>query len=60
MTATTDSRVEDLVMFDDMIEGEGQRSQQDKPNQDKTSQVKSSQVKLTILSIKTAFLAGLS
>jgi hypothetical protein len=37
-----------------------QRSQQDKPNQDKTSQVKSSQVKMTILSIKTAFLAGLT
>ncbi|KAJ0126328.1 Kinesin-like protein 6, partial [Fusarium oxysporum f. sp. albedinis] len=37
-----------------------QRSQQDKLNQDKTSQVKSSQVKLTILSIKTVFLAGLT
>ncbi|KAH6983973.1 hypothetical protein EDB80DRAFT_884491 [Ilyonectria destructans] len=37
-----------------------QRSQQDKPNQDKTSQVKSSQVKMTVLSIKTAFLAGLT
>ncbi|KAH6953819.1 hypothetical protein BKA56DRAFT_707966 [Ilyonectria sp. MPI-CAGE-AT-0026] len=37
-----------------------QRSQQDKPNQDKTSRVKSSQVKLTILSSKTAFLAGLT
>ncbi|KAH6976570.1 hypothetical protein EDB80DRAFT_304302 [Ilyonectria destructans] len=37
-----------------------QRSQQDKPNQDKTRQVKSSQVKLTILSSKTAFLAGLT